>query len=619
MHSNSQTVDAQHYARLWKNSLPAVAWGTIGLFVAIVLGYGLVLTAAMMGDLPYTGSSLICGVLAYTSFTVMHDASHGAIFEVDSRLKILETALGWAASLPLLVAPYSLFKKVHERHHAFTNDPGRDPDHFTFGDKWYQVLLNCLFIPVRYHLLALGTLRQIKMFRDTYLSTVLYFIMVIGSLTMLVNLGYATQVVCFAIIPTLIATVLLTLFFDYFPHHSHKSLGRFHNTGMYPGKWLNVLLLGQNYHLIHHLYPRVPWYKYREVYQQILPYLKAQQSPTGAVHTLAKVTQIQLLTEDSVVVTLKLPQGQRLDYKAGQYITVSKWLDSQQQTRCYSLCSFSDTSPEKGELKIGVRHTPTGLMSGFINQTLKTGDELIIQGPFGDFVYPPTHDNTIKSLVLIAGGSGITPIFSIIQAVLTQQQSTPVHLIYACRNADNIMFHRQLESLRAAHPSRLKITYLVKTRLNSAMLPSLLPVAALNEVEFYVCGPEGLKNMVVKTLNDTGIKDHRVHVEQFVASEQAPIGVKHRVKITLADGHKHVFNVATNQTILQVANAQNITLPHACGNGTCGSCKLKVAAGSVDNICDTVPGITSQEKTAGYTLACQCKPLGDVCLSELRG
>jgi len=133
-----------------------------------------------------------------------------------------------------------------------------------------------------------------------------------------------------------------------------------------------------------------------------------------------------------------------------------------------------------------------------------------------------------------------------------------------------------------------------------------------------VCGPEGLKNMVVETLASKNINSSRVHVEEFVATVTEPEGALHRVDIKLADGFNHVLEVASNQTILEVANSEGIKIPHACGNGTCGTCKFKVYEGEVAEISDSIPGITTEERAVGFTLACQCKPLGSVVISEVR-
>lgn len=649
---------SHHYSGEWQKAMPELAWGTLLLFSGIILGYAVVITYSLSGQVSYPAASLICTYLCFASFTVQHDAGHGSIFKMGSSFKFLESIIGWIASLPLLVSPFRLFQKIHDRHHAFTNDPERDPDHFSLGTKWYQVLLNIYYMPIKYHVMALTTLRHIKIFRDTYLSTAFYLIGVFATLITLAANGYALEVLSFVLIPTVITVFLLVMFFDYVPHHPHKSQDRYHNTRIFPGAVMNVLLLGQNYHLIHHMYPRLPWYKYQGVFHKILPDLEAHGAPIEdlgrglrpgfmtspnarnlqgggkSVNMLLKVAEVSRLTKDAVSLSFELPSGETLKYRAGQYITVSKWLAGEQQTRCYSLCA----SPVEGILKIGVRETADGLVSRYLNKEVKKGDELIVQGPFGDFIYPPTHQELIEALVLIAGGSGITPILSILETELAGKNAKPVHLINACRSDDSIMFLQHLQSLQSAFPGRLKIDFVIDDRhtnigisgrLNKALLTSLLNVnqgdltersqntRQLHSSEFYLCGPEGLKNMAVQTLVENNVSSNRVHVEQFMATVTEPQGELHKVEISLVDGQKHALNVASNQTVLEVAKHSNLMLPHACGTGTCGTCKFKVDKGKVTDIADSVPGITCEEQAAGFTLACQCKPQSSLVLSGI--
>jgi len=638
--------DSKDYESIWQDYISDVAWGTIVLFFGLVIGYVIVISSALEGLLPYPIAGFLCGCLAYASFTVLHDAGHGSIVSMSSPLKPLEPIMAWIASLTLLVLPFRFFQAMHDRHHAFTNDPDRDPDHFIFGDKWYQVLANTLYVPVQYHIMSVTSKRHVKNIRRTYPSTIVYMVLVWGSLISLMLNGYLLEVASFVLIPNVIALVLLVMVLDYLPHHPHKSMDPYHDSRIYPGKLVKILTFGHSYHLIHHLYPKLPWYRYEEVYQRILPLLEERNAPIEdigggirpgflsspnttnlldggkSINMVLDVAKVETLTSDAVAVTFELPAGEKLEYKAGQYITVSKLLDGQQQTRCYSLCN----SPNKGELKIGVRHTFNGAMSGFINKELEQGDELIVQGPFGDFAYPSV-DNTqnIEALVLVAGGSGITPILSIMQTALDDNSSIPVHLVYTSRSKESIMFFEQIEQLKARYSERLKVSYFIgdgeDVRLNPARFTSLLPVLADDKAtassgtEFYICGPEGLKNMLVQTLAEQGYDQNAVHVEEFVASTTEPVGEMYPVEITLENGQQHSLKVASNQTVLEVANSQGVKIDHACGRGNCGSCRIKVDAGSVDAIPDSLGGITSEEKASGYTLACQCRPLSSLSLS----
>ena len=643
---------SQDYEMIWHDYMPNIAWGTVLLSIVIFFGYIGLLSGALAGTISYPLASMFCTCLCFASFTVMHDAGHGNIVKMGSSLKFVESIMGWMAAIPLLVSPYRLFQKIHDRHHAFTNDPARDPDHFGFGTKWYQVLLNTYYMPIKYIVMSLTTLRHIKIFRDTYVSSVIYLLTVCSTLIMLVAQGYVVEVLSFAVIPTLLTVFLLVMFFDYVPHHPHKSQDRLHNTRIYPSKILNVLLLGQNYHLIHHMYPRLPWYTYQGVFKKIRPYLESNDAPIEyfgssdgprfmaspnakgfhdrghSVNSLLKVSDIKRETDNSVEISFQFPPGEKLVYKAGQYIMISRWLAGEQHARCYSLCQ----KPGDDGLKIGVRETQNGLVSKYLNRELQVGDELIVQGPFGDFIYPSALTNTKEPLVLIAGGSGITPILSILETALAENSASLIHLIYACKSGNNMMFYERLRTLLHKNKPRLKIDYVVSSdplvsdgyvgRLTGDRLLSLLSDNTPhhnknqnNNAEFYICGPEGLKDEAMHTLADIGVPREYVHIEQFSTRLVPPEGTIHRVDIKLIDGQKHVLNVASNQTVLDVAKSSGVMIPHACEAGSCGTCKFKVEQGQIVEVKKPMPGISLAESDTGFTLACQCKPKSDLVLS----
>ncbi len=653
MYDTTHSFAKNNYQSRWQQSMPDIAWGTILLFLTIVTGYALVIPAAIAGYLAYPIATLVCGYLAFASFTVAHDAGHGNLFKLGSPLKPMESWLGWMASIPLLIVPYRFFQKIHDRHHAFTNDPDRDPDYMPETNSWLKVVVNAYLVPYKYHKLALTQLRHDPVLQATFPSTIAFLSITLGGLITLTIMGYGLEVLFLAILPLLIAIFFLALFFDYVPHYPHKLLDRYHNTRIYPGKILNLLLLGQNYHLIHHLHPRLPWYKYQEVYYKTKAELEKQGAPidqigkggeqaflldrkaidipadSSSIHLLLKVKSKRRLTDDAVAVDFTFPGSGSLKYQAGQYITLSKWLAGAMHTRCYSLCA----SPSKGLVSIGVKKTRNGLVSGFIHDQLQPGDELIVQGPFGHFVYPPNTQRQVSGLILVAGGSGITPILSILETALEQQAKLPVHLIYACKNKESIMFFSQLEALKSQYSEQLKLSYVLENppeslrdtgRLSKHLLFNLLGIQGedidrqrCQTREIYVCGPEPMKAVVLDSLCEFGFDADRIHVEQFTKPQTQPIGVAKTVQISLADGH-HRLQVASNQTVLEVANVEGINIPHACGNGLCGSCKLKVSEGKVMPLGDSVSGITAEETDAGYTLACQCRPLTDLKLAEVR-
>jgi len=648
---DQQKNEQDAYEAMWQDSIPAIAWGTILLFFGVIFGYTLTISATVNGLLPYPVATLICGYLAFVSFTVVHDAGHGSIFRTGSALKPLESLLGWVSCIPLLLVPYRFFQKIHNRHHAFTNDPERDPDYFGGAKSWYGIVLNAMYIPFKYHWLAVTEFRHIKVFRDTYISTVIYLSLMFGSMVWTVMAGYGLELLSFALIPGAIAILILALFFDFFPHAPHKALGRYHDTRIFIGSWFNAILLGQNYHLIHHMYPRLPWYKYQEVFFKIEPFLKSVGAPVEDSYSphlpdflkspnadrfqlegqfanmLLTVSEIVRLTPSSVSISFKNPEGAPLNYRAGQYVTISKWINGLQESRCYSLCG----NPDSGVLTIGVKATNGGVMSNYLNQKLSVGDSLLVQGPFGDFIFPNNGAVQTEEIVLIAGGSGITPILAIAEKALSSATIKSVHLIFTNQSIQQVMFLSRLEAMQKTHPQQFKVTHILSEqhngwtgltgRLNDEMLQDILEFDTQDwsQTVFYICGPEGLKTTVNKALKAQHIPENSIQIEQFISSITKPIGERHKVDIALSDGQKHTLLVASNQTVLEVAKVKGIEIPHACGVGTCGSCKIKVDSGNVATIPESIPGLQRGDQKNGYTLACQCRPLSSLQLSEGNG
>ncbi|XOV78024.1 MAG: fatty acid desaturase [Aestuariibacter sp.] len=637
-----------HIPSSWQALVPDIAWGTIALFTLFLGGYLLVIPLVLSGNLAYGWASVICSVLVYIGFTIGHDAGHGAIVKSGSALKPLENVLGWCASLPLLLVPFPLFKLLHDRHHAFTNDPYRDPDYCEEGGRWYQIILHCFYIPIRYYKLTFTTLRSDASIRRKIPLTIAYVALLTITFSAAVLLGYGKAVLYLILIPSLVALFALALFFDYLPHRPHTALDRYNNARIVPSKLLNLLLLGQNYHLVHHLYPKVPWYMYQRLYHLIEPELIANQaridrlfdpqhsseSMPGTINHVAKVVGLKKLCKGVVSVELLLPSNVSFAYQAGQYITVSHYLAGALHTRCYSLYE----PPTSHTLKIAVRLEPEGLMSSFINHQLKVNQTLIVKGPFGDFVYPPQHSKAVNGLTLIAAGSGITPIMAILRAALNGQDCPSIKLIYCASNVATMMFNTELQDLLQQYSNRLTIQYVLSQertrpkpisdgisvvcgkRLNKGLLlEALQENNRLNqtESEFYLCGPDRLCEDVYQALREIKVEPLRIHRERFQTVQQAPQGNGHQVLLHLINGQTDSLSVASNQTVLDVAKSQGVTMQHACGTGTCGSCKCKITKGRAKPIADTVPAITRDEQALGITLACQCQPLTELHLQEI--
>ncbi len=208
----------------------------------------------------------VANVLAlHLSGTVIHDASHNSAHSN----RIVNSILGHSSALMLGFA-FPVFTRVHLQHHAHVNDPENDPDHFvsTGGPLW---LIAARFF---YHEIFFFKRRLWRKYEllEWFLSR-LFLISIVG---LGIHYGFIGYVMNFWFVPALVVGIALGLFFDYLPHRPFQERDRWKNARVYPSPILNLLILGQNYHLVHHLWPSIPWYKYQPAYYATKPLLDAQ-------------------------------------------------------------------------------------------------------------------------------------------------------------------------------------------------------------------------------------------------------------------------------------------------------------------------------------------------------
>ncbi|MGC1307292.1 MAG: beta-carotene hydroxylase [Phormidesmis sp.] len=200
--------------------------------------------------------------------TVIHDASHRSAHSNP----IINAVLGHGSAL-MLGFTFPVFTRVHLQHHAHVNDPENDPDHFvsTGGPLW---LIAARFF---YHEIYFFQRRLWKKYE--LLEWVLSRAVVACFIYAAVHFGFIGYLFNFWFSPALVVGLALGLFFDYLPHRPFKTRNRWQNARVYPGKVLNFLIMGQNYHLVHHLWPSIPWYKYKPAYEIMKPLLDEKGSP----------------------------------------------------------------------------------------------------------------------------------------------------------------------------------------------------------------------------------------------------------------------------------------------------------------------------------------------------
>jgi len=260
--------------RRWLGA-PDSAWNpTLSLLVVCVVGFALSSWAWATGRwvTPWTLAPL--SVCFYGVFTVLHDATHG----VAHRNRRVNQALGRVGAFVLLL-PYPVFRGAHLAHHSHTNDPDRDPD---FIVAWRPAWLRPLWLLLvsshyRWRVYGGGLLRGRGARREALATEAL----LAGGIAGAVAAGHAGALVQLWLAPAAIAIFFLGFAFDWIPHHPHTTRERYYDTRAQPGRLLDVLLLGQNYHLVHHLWTTIPWYRYRRAFDDVRADLVARGAPIG--------------------------------------------------------------------------------------------------------------------------------------------------------------------------------------------------------------------------------------------------------------------------------------------------------------------------------------------------
>lgn len=334
----------------------------------------------------------------------------------------------------------------------------------------------------------------------------------------------------------------------------------------------------------------------------------------SALHSLA-VEKIIRLTPSSVAISFKVPAALAADFafKAGQYLSLEASINGDSVRRSYSLSS----APHENRLTVGIKKIDQGLFSSFANDVLAEGDTLNVAPPEGRFVYIPKQ--ATQQLLLIAAGSGITPILSILKTSLEKSTSATVQLLYGNKSPQETMYRDELIALQEQYKGRLKINWIYSQSNESDALFGRIDEAIVNYSlkqcdsapdHTYLCGPEAMIKTAQETLINAKIDKDSIHFELFTASEStAPSAEKSKGKITLsikADEESYTIESTSDKTILDAALQQKIEVPYSCQGGVCCSCIAKVTEGSATMENNQI--LTDEEIEEGLVLTCQAFP-----------
>ncbi len=328
----------------------------------------------------------------------------------------------------------------------------------------------------------------------------------------------------------------------------------------------------------------------------------------SGLHPL-QVEEIQRLTDDAVAISFSIPKElvQHFSFKAGQYLTLSQSIGDEQVRRSYSLCS----APHEGVLRVGIKAIPNGLFSNYANTQIKVGDTFEVGAPDGRFVYEPNGNN---NLLLLAAGSGITPILSIAKTALKKTEGKVV-LVYGNRSEDDKMFADELQTLQTAYDQRFEIVHIYSRKKTTDALFGRIDMSHINYVrntlfsqvnfdDFYVCGPTGMIEASVQALSDSGVRDENIYVEHFTGGVEIDRSLEGFVQYEVVlDDERHPFSADASKTVLEAAIDAGVDPPYSCQGVVCGNCIGRIKEGEVSMAGNQI--LSDSEIAEGLILTCQ--------------
>jgi 3-ketosteroid 9alpha-monooxygenase subunit B len=312
-------------------------------------------------------------------------------------------------------------------------------------------------------------------------------------------------------------------------------------------------------------------------------------------------------THDARSIVLEVPDalGETFRYQAGQFLTFHIKLGDHPLVRSYSLASSPDTDKEH---KVTVKRVIDGRVSNWFNDALAPGDVLQVMKPAGHFCLQSRG----TPIVMFGGGSGITPIISIVKSVLATSERC-IELLYANRDEDSIIFRDELDALSAAHPERLSVIHRLDVRDGFVDVSQARErVAATPEADFYICGPGEFMDVVEEAMRAEAVAQDRIFIERFVSPElealDAPpptdLGeVTTTVEVYL-DGTTAEVPCHDDETLLAAAHRAGLDAPCACLEGYCGSCMAMLKQGEVE-MRENDGGLSPKQVAQGWVLTCQ--------------
>jgi 3-ketosteroid 9alpha-monooxygenase subunit B len=323
-------------------------------------------------------------------------------------------------------------------------------------------------------------------------------------------------------------------------------------------------------------------------------------------------------TSDSKSFVFDVPAHLRelFAYRAGQFCTVRARIGGDDVLRCYSMSSAPAVDRA---LAVTVKRVPGGVMSNWLNDEVAVGDTLELMRPSGVFCEREAGGDT--PVLAFCGGSGITPVFSIVKQLLATS-SRPIRLLYANRSRDSVIFGADLNGLQAEHPGRLAVEHHYDAEAGF-LAAADIAIRADATADVYICGPTPFMDVVEEGLAAAGIDPARISIERFATAPAAGFGdapaagtdgtAATELTIVLK-GKRRVFAHTPGDTVLDSARREGLKPPFSCELGNCASCMALVSAGSASMRANNA--LTPEEVAEGWVLTCQALPVGPLVVVE---
>ncbi|MGB5172668.1 MAG: ferredoxin--NADP reductase [Eudoraea sp.] len=329
------------------------------------------------------------------------------------------------------------------------------------------------------------------------------------------------------------------------------------------------------------------------------------------------VNEVKSLTPNSVAITFSIPSNlnEVFSFTSGQYITIKHIIKNEEIRRAYSISS----SPKEKDITVGIKKVTGGIFSEYANSEIKIGDVLEVMPPEGRFVYTPA--NSKEDICAFAAGSGITPIMSIAKTVLSSHSENTFSLVYGNKSLEETMFYKELVQMLEAYKDRFFIQFVTSRAKEDDCLFGRIDLSNINYIiknkfdvqgfkSVYLCGPEGMINVVTEVLKSKGVEESSIYHELFTSSEEesseSSVSEGNTSVSIVLDDEIHTFDMNQSATILDAVLEEGLDAPYSCQGGVCSTCIARITEGEAKMEKNQI--LTDGEINEGLVLTCQAHP-----------